>query len=794
MRRWLARPATRLVLAAVTATAMAIFCVARLRVTTEITHFLPAGADHRLADLSRQLADSPLTRTLILSVGAPDADTARGAAVALAERLANHPEVAFVQRGPTPELAKAVYDLYGSRLASFVSDDPEAEIPAALTDARLAEAARALKAQLSLPLSPLVSRMAPSDPLQWFPALLRRFQQAQAGSLVVDGDQLITPDHRHAILFVGTRHSPFDTASQGPLLVEVQRAFEEVNRAAGGRLTLERGGVAPIAMDAERRIRSDLQRISVFSTVGVLLVFWLLFRSVRGVFLAFLPIVAAALAGTTVGILLFGPLHGITLAVGSTLVGVAIDYPILLLAHRALSPGETAEAVATRIRMGLILGAFTTATGFAAMAWTSFPGVREMAVTCSVGILAALVVTRHVLPPLVGAAPLRAPLLRRLAGRGERAIIWLGFHPRLRLASLPLIALVCLAGLPRLRWSDSLAALNAADPALKAETDHVRAQVSRVDEGRFVISTARDEETALRLNDQVALRLERARVQGALEAAVSVHSFLWSAELQRRNRAAVASSPRLAARTLAALRDAGFRPQTFAAFERSVAELAGPPAAPPLRLADLRASPLAAMVRPFFVQLGDEVGILTFVRGVKQPARLAEAVADLPGVKVFDQAAFLDEVYARFRVQTLQAIAVGLVLIFFVHQIRYRRWRHALGALLPALLAVLATLGILGLIGVEANLIHVLSLLIIISVGIDYGVFLVECVDAGGIGPTMSSLIASFSTAIFSFGLLALSRTLVLRAIGLTTAIGIALSLVFSPLALVLIPRRSVAP
>jgi hypothetical protein len=61
----------RLALAAIVAAAMAVFCAARLRVTTDITHFLPAGADHRLAGLSRQLADSSLTRTLILSFGAP---------------------------------------------------------------------------------------------------------------------------------------------------------------------------------------------------------------------------------------------------------------------------------------------------------------------------------------------------------------------------------------------------------------------------------------------------------------------------------------------------------------------------------------------------------------------------------------------------------------------------------------------------------------------------------------------------------------------------------------------------
>jgi len=782
-------PRARLLVAAAVAAAMTIFCATRLRVTTDITHFMPAGSDHRLARLSRQLADSSLTRTLILSVGAPDAEGARAAAAALAARLVAEPEVAFVQRGPTPELAQAVYALYGPRLADFVSERPETEIPIALDDAHLATAARALKAQLGLPLAPLLTRMAPTDPLQWFPAILRRFERAQAGTLKVDGDQLVTPDHRHAILFVGTRHSPFDSVAQAPLLAAVDAAFDALNARAGGILTLERAGVAPIAVDAERRIRGDLARLSIFSTLGVLLVFWSLFRSLRGLLLAILPIVGAALTGTTVGILLFGELHGMTLAIGSTLVGVAVDYPILLLTHRALAPGEAPASVARRVSMGLLLGALTTATGFAAMAWTSFPGVREMAVTCSVGILAALVVTRFVLPSLMGGPPPRAPLLTRGAAVGERALAWLEGHPRLRVGGVLGIALVCLVGLPRLRWLDALAALNPADPALRAETDRVRARVSRMDEGRFVIALARDEESALRLDDEIATRLDAAQRDGVLEASASVHAFLWSEDLQRRNRAAVAASPRLGARTLEALRHEGFKPEAFAPFARGAEALAAPPTVPPLRAADLLASPLGALVRPFFVKLGDETGVLTFVRGVKDPARLAAAVADLPGVQVFDQAVFLDQVYARFRVQTLQAIAIGLVLIFFVHLVRYRRWRHALGALLPALFAVLATLGILGALGVRVTLVHVLSLLIIISVGIDYGVFLVECVDGGGLGPTAMSLVASFSTALFSFGLLALSGTPALRAIGLTTAIGITASLLFSPLALALIPR-----
>ncbi|HEY8924721.1 MAG TPA: MMPL family transporter, partial [Polyangia bacterium] len=417
---------------------MAAYSSLRLEVTTDITHFLPAGGDHRMAQLSRELADSPLTRTLILSVGATrEGADVRAAAVALAERLALQPEVASIQRGPTQAMGEAVYALYASRLPYFVSDQPERDVPSQLSDAGLDRAAAALKQSLAAPLSPLLARVAGADPLQWFPAILRRFQRAQAGTLEVDGDQFIarTGDPKrprtHAILFVSTKHSPFDSTAQAPLMEAIRAIFDDVARAAGGGLTLERAGAAPIALDAERRIKGDLERISVFSTGGVLLVFLLMFGSVRSVLLAMLPVFVGALAGTTVGLLLFGRLHGMTLAIGSTLIGVADDYPILLLTNRAMAPpSESPESVVRRIWMGILLGGLTTAAGFAALAWTSFPGVREMAVTSTVGILAALAATRYILPPLMGGRVRRTPLLRGGSALAGKVFGWLGAGAR----------------------------------------------------------------------------------------------------------------------------------------------------------------------------------------------------------------------------------------------------------------------------------------------------------------------------------------------------------------------------
>src|SRR5690606_31263813 len=65
---------------------IAALVVPRLRVEADITHFLPAGEDRALAELSTAITSSELNRTITLTLAAPDASVAARSALALAEQ------------------------------------------------------------------------------------------------------------------------------------------------------------------------------------------------------------------------------------------------------------------------------------------------------------------------------------------------------------------------------------------------------------------------------------------------------------------------------------------------------------------------------------------------------------------------------------------------------------------------------------------------------------------------------------------------------------------------------------
>ena len=116
----------------------------------------------------------------------------------------------------------------------------------------------------------------------------------------------------------------------------------------------------------------------------------------------------------------------------------------------------------------------------------------------------------------------------------------------------------------------------------------------------------------------------------------------------------------------------------------------------------------------------------------------------------------------------------GLIAVFLTLLARYRHLRQAFAAFIPAVRAAATTMGLLGLLGQSANLMHLISLLLVLSMGVDYGVFLSEgSRHKEGLAPAFLSIIMACLSTLLAFGLLAMSDMPALKAVGLTTGLGV---------------------
>jgi predicted exporter len=755
--------------------AVAAFIALRLEVGTDITHFMPDRHPSELAKISTRLADSPFSRTMVLSIEAGDTQETVRIAQELAGALREHPEVAWLRAGVEEGQLRELYELYFPRRLAFLSDDPETELPAYFSHDQLRERARQLKRRLASPGATLFEQSAVADPIGSFERVIERFQRGEP-QLASRGGQFVTLDERFAIVLLGLRNSAFASGPQAGLLRDIDVAFERV--LAGADATLEMSGANRFAVAIEQRMKGDIALIASVSFLGVASLFFLFVGSVRGFLVVSVPPLAGILVATAAALVLFGRIDGLTMAFGASLMGIAIDYSNHLLIHHGLMPAGTApRATLLHLRPSLVLGAATTVASLGGMAATAFPAFREMSFFAAVGVCVALLVTLYVLPDLLHGMP---ALPRRARGVSARFV---ALYAGLERAPRPLLWVPL-----RIDWQDDISQLAELDPAMQAEDNRVRQRVGAPESGHFVIGLAADEREAVALNDAIAADLEPLVASGQLEGVRSLHSLLWSEELQQRNLDWLARQPDLAARVESAFVAEGFRPGSFRPFEDALTG-AGPA---PLTLADVRASPLGELVRPYSFPLDERVAVVSYLQGLKQPAALRGAVAHRADVHVLDQRTFITDIYGEFRATTLQQLGVGALLVFALLILRYREWRASLAAFLPSAVVALLVLGGFALAGVRTNLMHVMSLVMVMGMGVDYGVFLVDSArERGDVGATMLSLLMSCLTTSFVFGTLALSDQPALRAIGLTTGVGILLSYLLAPITLAAVGVRA---
>jgi predicted exporter len=771
------------------ATAMLVYSALHLRVGTDITNFLPVGGRSELAALSSRLADSPLTRTIVLSIHAEELEVAIAAAHELAQLLREHPEVAWVRSEVGAADLEEAYRLYFPHRHALLSSQPEQELPARLSDEALRARARAVRERLASPASSFFEPLVTMDPLGSFEALVRRWQTRESTLRMVDG-QLVTPDGQYAIVLLGTRNSAFDSGAQGRLLADLRTEFDALAARLGGDLQLERSAVGAFSVEAERSIKSELVWIASASAVGVTLLFVGFVASLRGVLIVVMPPLTGILVAVTGSLLVFGRLDGLTMAFGTSLMGIAIDYSNHLLLHHGLAqPRESPLRTAARLRPSLVLGALTTVASFVGLLLTPFPAFQQMAFFAITGVLTSLAASLWILPTLLVHAPALPARSGIAAARFDGAFRRLERVPRRWLLAALALCSLSAAAIPAIEWSDDLSRLTRFDPALVDEDRRVRERVAQLESSRFIIALAPDLEAAVGKNDEIHARLEAAAATDALDGMRSLHALLYAPELQQRNLDVLAASPDLAERLEAAFAAEGFRPGAFAPFADALAE---PPSAP-LRLDELLASPLRDLFAPFVFELEDRIAVVTYLRGLRDPDAVRAALADLDEVHLLDQRSFVNDIYREFRQTSLRQILFGSGLVLLLLALRYRAWRPVLAAFVPSALVALVVLAMLAVLGEPANLLHVMSLVMVMGMGVDYGIFCVDSVGRGeDFGSTLLSLLLSCLTTALVFGTLAFSSQPSLRAIGMTTGIGILLSFALAPLSVAALGIRPV--
>lgn len=747
----------------------------------DISAFLPKNPTPNQQLLVDQLKDGVVSRLTLMGIEGADAATLAQMSKRMATQLRADPQWATVNNGEAIGLAQDGKFLLDNRY--LLSDNNKTETwQVAGLKAALAES----KQMLSQNAGMFAKELIPRDPTGEVMRMLddlgsRNGVSTVAGAWVVQSEQ----NPPRAVLMAQTKAAGVDLDAQQRAMESAQLAFENAKRETknAANATLQLSGPGVFSALSRERIKSDATKFSTIATALVVMLVWWVYRSPRVMALGLMPVATGVLAGIAAVALVFGSVHGITLGFGATLIGEAVDYGIYLftLIRRDGEKKSNAHQTIKLIWPTLRLGVLTSICGFSAMMLSDFPGLQQLGVFSVAGLVAAVLVTRFVLPHL-----LPQDFQIRDTTLGQKLASLARAAPRARWPlTIAVLVLVAVGVMNRQTiWNDDISNLSPISLAEQKRDEALRTSLGAPDVRFMVVAESAALETTLQAAEKASNTLSTLRDQGLIKSFDTATQFLPSAAAQNARKQALPSQDMLRTRLNEAAADSGFSANTFEPF---LADVEASRSRTLVSRATLDGTNLATKVDALLIQKPERSTAILPIQGMseggeaQQKVRTAIAALASPTIRLMDMKTETNELYQTYRHQALVYALAGVAAIALLLWLTTRSLKRTGRLLLPLFAAVVVTAAILLALGVSLSIFHLVAFLLVIGVGSNYTLFFDRQLTSDeSLAPIMLSLVVCNLSTVFGFGVLALSSMPVLKAIGGTVGIGAVLSLVFA--------------
>ena len=755
--------------------------ISRTHFTTDLSAFLPRTPTPEQQLLMNQLRDGLASRLILVGIEgddkAVDAPARARISKQIAKNLRTDPAFVSVSNGEPVNAERDRIFLYNHRYLLSPAVTPERftvdGLHAALIDSI---------DLLSSPAGLLAKSMLPRDPTGEMVQLLDQLSSGTQPRLV-DGTWASRTSLR-ALMLVQTRAAGSDTDAQQYAMAAIQRAFDaalapSIQQASSARLVMTGPGV--FSVTSRETIQSQVSRLSIISVALIATLLLLVYRSLTALVLGFLPVISGALAGITAVSLGFGAVHGITLGFGTALIGEAVDYSIYLFVQSEQS-GSDQQAWIKHFWPTVRLGVWTSVFGFASLLLSGFPGLAQLGLYAIVGLMAAAVVTRYVLPYLL-------PAHFRIHDVSALGRLLSVLVRRAHVLRWPIVMLLLVAGVTLVMnrtqlLNDKISSLSPVSKADVALDASLRADMGAPDVRYLVVVSGASREAVLRSSEQVSAVLQTQVEQGELAGFESPSRYLPSTETQQARQASLPPSAQLAARLSEAVQGLPVRAQLFTPFLTDV-DIAR--TQPLLEPADLEKTSMAMTVDALLIQQDRRWTALlplTARSGVSINAdkiRTALGASGLPNVLFVDMKAESDRLYSGYLHEATLLSLGGFVAIVGLLLLVFRSPMRVVRIIAPLAAAVISVTAGLIVFGQQLIILHLVGLLLVVAVGSNYALFFDRSDPRTSIQPRiLASMLFANLTTVAGFGLLAFSNVSILQAMGVTVAPGVVLALVYS--------------
>ncbi|NOH89275.1 MMPL family transporter [Vibrio alginolyticus] len=729
-------------------------------IETNILKLLPKNQQNPVAEQAFESVSASMSDKVIFVITAPDKNALFAAAAEFDKglRQSNHFRDVVGKISPQEQQAWASYyfkhrfQLLTPEQRERLSQNPEQQVQHVIQS-------------LYNPFSGVTGQELQNDPFLLFRDYLSQVTQQSSSFRLDNGYLSVEKDGAQYLLITAElKDSPYSLTGQ-LAVPDIQALEHGVAQKYGAEVA--HTGVLFYADFGTQSAKSEISTIGVFSLLGIIALFVLVFRSVVPLSLALLSITIGLLVALSVTTWIFGKVHLFSLVFGASLIGVSIDYAFHYLTERLAAGNEwDSEQGLKHIFIAITLGLITSLIGYLGMLVAPFPGLQQLALFSSIGLIAAYI-TVVAWYPILARNPSRT--ISTLPGQSLLAK-WLTLwnQPRIKVG-LPMLCVVASGFfLLQLNYDDDIRLLQTMPKDLKQQETLITTLSGMQSSQQMLVVTADDDENLMKKLESLTPTLEAWKADSTIESYQSLSRYLSSVERQQqdyqliRDLYATQSSPLTSGLGLSKKpkMDADFIPVTVEQYLQN---------------------PVSAPVR--FLHLGKikEKSATVVVLNQLQDSAVVKAFAKSQSDVVYlNKAEEISTLFGEYRIKIMELLAAASAVIFLVLIKRYGL-QHSCRVLLPSLIACACGLATAVAMGTTLNLFNLLGLVLILGIGIDYTLFFAE--KARSVS-TLLAITLSAMTTVLSFGLLSLSQTHAIHSFGITVLSGIFVAWLLSPIAI----------
>jgi len=211
---------------------------------------------------------------------------------------------------------------------------------------------------------------------------------------------LISPDHTKANLIFPVRNISLD---QRQTLLAAMTA--DLHPPHGTRAVFS--GLAVVGVELVKALEANRTELTLLSLLAVVVWLGLVYRNLWKVVLPLVPVVFAVGASSLVVYVLGFSLSPLTAVSAPLVIAVCTEFSVLIMARyleerrRGRTPDEAVDIGAVRIGRAFVASGLTLVGGFAVLAASPFPLLRDFGIIVALNAVVALLTALFVLPPLL---------------------------------------------------------------------------------------------------------------------------------------------------------------------------------------------------------------------------------------------------------------------------------------------------------------------------------------------------------------------------------------------------------